>query len=202
MYPADAGSNSELTRTAPEYSMTHPDRERRVRFRLRTIMLMVISVGLGACSTMVTGGIPPSAFEFHPTIPAGGGQPAGWKVAQVVIMLGSASTSGPRAVWCDIEVGLPQVNYLAPVLDEEAQVVCAAAADQAARLVLQQGLEVSALICQRFQAEMAAVISKSIPGVRVTKIQTPGFQPKRFPEVDEVGLRGFPVGRSLSSLNR
>ena len=73
---------------------------------------------------------------------------------------------------------------------------------QAARLVLQQGLEVSALICQRFQAEMAAVIRKSIPGVRVTKIQTPGFQPKRFPEVDEVGLRGFPARRSLSSLNR
>ena len=117
-------------------------------------------------------------------------------------MLGSASTPGPRAVWCDIEVGLPQVNYLAPVLDEEAQVVCAAAADQAARIVLQQELEVSALICQRFQAEMAAVIRKSIPGVRVTKIQTPGFQPKRFPEVDEVGLRGFPAARSLSSLNR
>jgi hypothetical protein len=112
MYPANAGSNSELTRPAPDYSMTHPDRERRVRFRLRAIMLIVVSVGLVACATIVTGGIPPSAFEFHPTVPAGGDQPAGWKVAQVVIMLGSASTSGPRAVWCDIEVGLPQVNYL------------------------------------------------------------------------------------------
>src|SRR5687767_12806864 len=112
--------------------MTYPDRERRVRLGLSAIMLMVISVGLGACSTIVTGGIPPNAFEFHPTVPVSGAQPAGWKVAQAVIMLGSSSSSAPRAVWCDIEVGLPQVNYLAPVLDEEAQAVCAAAADQAA----------------------------------------------------------------------
>jgi len=169
---------------------------------LRTIAFMVVSLWLGACATIVTGGIPPSSFEFHPTVPVGGGQPGGWKVAQVIILLGSVSSSGPRAVWCDIEVGIPQVNHLGPVLEEEAQVACAAAADQASRVVLQQRLEVSALICKRFQEEMEALISKSIPGVRVTKIQTPGFQPKRFPEGDEVGLRGFPAGRSLSSINR
>lgn len=169
---------------------------------LRTVALMVVSLWLGGCSTIVTGGISPSAFEFHPMVPIGGVQPGGWKVAQVIILLGSASVSGPRAVWCDIEVGLPQVNYLGPVLDEEAQGACAAAADQASRVVLQQRLEVSALICRRFQEEMEAIISKSIPGVRVTKIQTPGFQPKRFPEGDEVGLRGFPADRSLSSVHR
>lgn len=169
---------------------------------LRTIALMVVSLWLGACSTIVTGGIPPSAFEFHPTVPVVRWQPGGWKVAQVIILLGSASPSGPRAVWCDIEVGIPQVNYLGPVLDEEAQGVCAAAADQASRAVLQQRLEVSVLICKRFQEEMEAIISRSIPGVRVTKIQTLGLQPKRFPDGDEMGLRGFPASRSLSSLNR
>jgi hypothetical protein len=46
---------------------------------------------------------------------------------------------------------------------------------------------------------MEAIISKSIPGVRVTKIQTPGFQPKRFP--DELGLRGFPTSRGFASVN-
>jgi hypothetical protein len=94
------------------------------------------------------------------------------------------------------------MNYLGLILEEEAQGACAAAADHASRVVLQQGLEVSALICRRFQEEMEAIISKSIPGARVTKIQTPGFQPKRFPEGDEVGLRGFPAGRSLSSIHR
>jgi len=114
---------------------------------MRTIALMVASLWLGACATMVT-------------------------------------------------------NYLGPVLDEEAQVACAAACDQASRVVLQQGLDVSALICKRLQEEMEAIISKSIPGVRVTKIQTPGLQPKRFPDGDEVGLRGFPASRGLSSINR
>jgi hypothetical protein len=169
---------------------------------MKTIALMAVCLWLGACATIVTGGISPSAFEFHPTVPTGGWQLGGWKVAQVIILLGSASPSGPRAVWCDIEVGIPQVNFLGPVLDAEAQVACAAASDQASRVVLQQGLEVSALICQRFQAEMEDLISQSIPGVRVTKIQTPGFQPKRFPDGDDVGLRGFPVGRSLSSIPR
>jgi hypothetical protein len=88
------------------------------------------------------------------------------------------------------------------VLDEEAQAVCAAGADHASRVVLQQRLEVSALICKRFQEEMELIISKSIPGVRVTKIQTAGLQPKRFPEGDEVGLRGFPAGHSFSSITR
>jgi hypothetical protein len=169
---------------------------------LRTVALVAISLALGACAVIVTGGIPPSSFEFHPIVPVGGWQPGGWKVAQVIILLGSASPAGPRAVWCDIEVGIPQVNHLGPVLDEEAQGACAAAADQTSRVVLQQRLEVSALICKRFQEEMEAFISRSIPGVRVTKIQTPGLQPKRFPAGDEVGLRGFPAGRSLSSVNR
>jgi hypothetical protein len=169
---------------------------------LRTIALVVVCLWLGACATMIMGGIPPSAFEFHSTVPIGEWQPGGWKVAQVIILLGRASASGPRAVWCDVEVGIPQVNYLGPVLDAEAQGVCAAASDHASRVVLQQRLEVSALICKRFQEEMEALIGKSIPGVRVTKIQTPGFQPKRFPDGDEVGLRGFPADRGLSSINR
>jgi hypothetical protein len=168
----------------------------------RTIALMVVSLWLGACATIVMGGIPPSSFEFHPTVPVGVGRPGGWKVAQVIIMLGNVSSSGPRAVWCDIEVGLPQVNHLGPVLDEEAQVVCAAAADNASRVVLQRRMDVSVHGCKRFQEEMEAIISKSIPGVRVTKIQTPGFQPKRFPDGDEVGLRGFPAGYSLSAIGK
>jgi hypothetical protein len=147
------------------------------------------------------GGIPPSSFEFHPTVPIGRLQPGGWKVAQVIILLGSSSVSGPRGVWCDIEVGTPQVNYLGPVLDEVAQGICATAADQAARTVLQQRLEVSALICRRFQEEMEAIISRSIPGVRVTKIQTPGFQPKRFPDGEELGQLGFPARHRLSAIN-
>ena len=167
---------------------------------LRTIALIVVSLWLGACATLVTGGISPHSFEFHPLVPTGAWQLGGWKIAQVIILLGSASPSGPRAVWCDIEVGIPQVNHLGPVLDEEAQAACAAASDQASRVVFQQGMEVSALICKRFQEEMEAILRPSIPGVRVTKIQTPGFQPKRFPDGDEVGLRGFPAGRSLSSL--
>jgi len=168
---------------------------------LRTLTLLAVSLWLGACATVVTGGIPPTSFEFHPTVPIGGGPPGGWRVAQVVILLGSVSSPGPRAVWCDIEVGLPQVTHLGPVLEEQAQVACAAAADQASRVVLQQRLEVSALICKRFQEEMEAILSKSIPGVRVTKIQTPGIRPKRFPDGDEVRLRGFPADRSLSSIN-
>lgn len=96
---------------------------------MKTIVLRLVPLWLGACATMVVGGIPPSSFEFHPTVPVGGGLPGGWMVAQVVIQLGRASPSGPQAVWCDIEVGLPQVNYLGPVSNEAAQVTCAAAAD-------------------------------------------------------------------------
>lgn len=182
--------------------MTPPGREKFGTLKLRAFARLVVFLGLGACSTIVTGGIPPSSFEFHPLVPIGGGQPGGWKVAQVVILLGSASPSGPRAVWCDIEVGLPEVSYLGPVLDEEAQAICAAGADQASRLVLQKGLEVSALICRRFQEEMEAIIGRSIPGARVTKIQTPGLQPMRFPDGDDVGLRGFPAGPSYSFRNK
>ncbi len=173
----------------------------RLPLVLRTAALVIGSLCLGACATVVMGGIPPGFFEFHPTVPVGRLQPGGWKIAQVIILVGRSSISGPRAAWCDIEVGVPQVTYLGPVLDEEAQGVCAAAADQAARVVLQQRLEVSALICRRFQEEMEAIISRSIPGVRVTKIQTPGFQPKRFPDGDEVGQLGFPAGRRFSAIN-
>ncbi len=164
-------------------------------------LLMAGALFLGACATIVMGGIPPGSFEFHPTVFIGKAHPGGWKVAQVIIMLGSSSVSGPRGVWCDIEVGTPQVNYLGPVLDEMAQGVCAAAADQAARTVLRQGLGISALICKRFQEEMETIISRSIPGVRVTKIQTPGLQPKRFPDGDELGLLRFPARRGLSAIN-
>ena len=123
-------------------------------------------------------------------------------VAQVVIQLGSASSLGPQAVWCDIEVGVPQVNYLGPVSSEAAQTTCAATADQAARLVLQQKLTMSALVCKRFQERMEAIITKSIPGVRVTKIQTPGFQPKRFPDGDDIGQLQWPASHALTSNNR
>ncbi|EPX65045.1 hypothetical protein D187_000470 [Cystobacter fuscus DSM 2262] len=49
---------------------------------------------------------------------------------------------------------------------------------------------------------MEALISQSIPGVRVTKIQTAGLQPRRFPDGDDFGLLGWPASRRLSSINR
>jgi hypothetical protein len=133
-----------------------------------------------ACATFVQGGIPPSSFEFRNVVPVSPKEPSGWKVAKVKILLGRISPTFPAAAYCDIEVGIPEINLRGLVLDEFAQLEAAAAADAAARLVLSQGLP-TAVLCRRFQEEMERILSATIPGVRVTKFLTPNVPYKTFP---------------------
>ncbi|MDC0714150.1 hypothetical protein POL68_37135 [Stigmatella sp. ncwal1] len=86
-----------------------------------TLGFLLLTLELTACTTVVMGGIPPATFEFHTVIATRGAKPGGWKVAQVVILLGRISETNPRGIWCDIEIGVPQIHYLGPVLDAEAR---------------------------------------------------------------------------------
>jgi hypothetical protein len=148
----------------------------------RTLVESLVLLVMAACATLVVGGIPPSSFEFHGIVPLDTSPPGGWKVAQIVIMLGHLSESGPQPAWCDVEVGVPEYNIDGPVLDVEAQELCALAADRAAQVALKEQGLASAVLCRRFISEMEAFLRQSIKGATVTKFRTPGISPKRYPE--------------------
>ncbi|MBN1208227.1 MAG: hypothetical protein JXB05_25425 [Myxococcaceae bacterium] len=103
-------------------------------------------------------------------------------MAQVVILLGHLSAASSQPVWCDVEVGVPAFNIDGPILEEEAQLMAAMAADRAAQVALKHRGLASALLCRRFIEEMEATLRQSIKGATVTKFRTLGITPRHFPE--------------------
>lgn len=149
--------------------------------RVVLLGLVLVCALQWACTSIVQGGIPPSAFDFRNVVPVSQKDPSGWKVAKVKILLGRLSPAFSAAAYCDIEVGIPEINLRGPVPDGFAQLEAAAAADSAARTVLSQGIHPTAILCRSFQEEMERILSAAIPGVRVTKFLSLNVPYKTFP---------------------
>jgi hypothetical protein len=109
----------------------------RAQALLRRTGVLIGSFVLAAC-TIVGGGIPPSQFHFVRVVAPRGAGEGGWKVAQVAILLNRVSPMFPVSAICEVEVQVPEINYLGPVPDELAQVRAAEAANAAARIVLRE----------------------------------------------------------------
>ncbi|WNG34604.1 hypothetical protein F0U61_13850 [Archangium violaceum] len=75
------------------------------------LLLGAMMLLLDACATVSGGHIPPSAFEFHDVVSEQGPEPGGWKIAQVNILLSRVSRHRPLHAWCDVEVGVPIINW-------------------------------------------------------------------------------------------
>jgi hypothetical protein len=125
-----------------------------------------------ACVSFVGGegdgsGISPSQFMFEPYVPADSLEPGGWKAARVIISLVRKSEEdGVRFVPCQVQVEVPESNFLGVISDEFAQREAAKAADAAVKRVLPQGL-MSAEMCRRFRDEMQMLLQGPVPGARV-----------------------------------
>ncbi len=145
------------------------------------LVLILAALCTSACGSIVAGGIPPSTFQFHSIIPHSEPGTGGWKVAQVNVMLGRISKVNPDGVWCDVEIGAPEVNWKGLVLDSKLQIACAQASDRAARFALRQRAATSAALCTLYRNKMLEIMTKVIPGVDVTKFKTPGIKPQTFP---------------------
>ncbi len=146
----------------------------------RWLLLWAALMQASGCMTVVAGGIPPSTFQFHSIIPYVGPSEGGWKVAKVLVLLGRLSSLMPSGSYCDVEIGVPEVNHQGPVSDSFAQVQAALAADETARLVLREKLP-TALLCRRFIAELDRSLKATIPGAKVTKFSMVGVPHTTFP---------------------
>jgi hypothetical protein len=141
---------------------------------------------LQACTDQfVVGSIPPAAFQFINVVPHDGVGTGGWKVAQVVILLGKLSPWYPETTLCEVEVGVPEANRKGPVPDSVAQVEAAGAADEAARHVLKKKRLPTAVACEEFRRKMQSVLTEPtmdlIPGAQVTGFQRTGIPRTTFP---------------------
>lgn len=150
----------------------------------RSICLLA-SMFLAACmEPLVLGHIPPTTFHFTSVVPRSGSEASGWKVAQVVILLGRLSSRYPETTLCEIEVGVPELNKDGVVLDEAAQVKAAQAADAAAARVLKERLP-TAMACADFRKTMQSIMGDpafgTLPGTRVGSFITPGIPRTTFP---------------------
>jgi hypothetical protein len=148
------------------------------------VLLLLLAV-LGACQLACVGGhIPPSMFQFSNVVPYTGPGTGGWKVAQVLILLGKISPMFSSAATCDVEVGVPERNWKGWVLDEFAQEKAAEAADKAARIVLREH-QPTALACDQFRKHMQSILGDpnfgTIPGATVTGFQRVGVPRTTFP---------------------
>ena len=148
-------------------------------FREVVMRLSVLLLGLAAllyataCVSFVGGdggggGISPSQFKFEPYVPEDVLEPGGWKAARVIITLVRKSDEGIRIVPCEVQVEVPEANYLGFVTDELAQTEAAKAADAAVEQELPHGL-MSEVMCERFRKRMREILKISIPGVRIRK---------------------------------
>jgi GTP cyclohydrolase I len=99
-------------------------------------------------------------------------------------MLGRISTVFPDAATCEIEVGVPEVNFNGSISDEFAQVTAAKAADEAARIVFRER-QPTVLVCEHFRRHMERIMGDwtvgLIPGTRITSFKTLGVPRKKFP---------------------
>lgn len=160
----------------------------RVRWCRHAVLLpfMVAGTMQVACATPTpfTGGrIDPSAFHFTNTVPHDGPGTGGWKVAQVNILMARLSTVLPEGVWCDVEVGVPEVNFKGPVSDAYARIESAVAADMAAQSTLQERLP-TAILCGSCREQMRNNLRVPIPGSDVSKFKTAGVPRTRYPADD------------------
>jgi hypothetical protein len=149
--------------------------------RVVLLLLAVLSAAQLAC---VGGHIPPSIFEFANVVPYTGPEGGGWKVAQVLVLLGRISPRFSSTATCDIEVGVPEKNRTGLVSNEFAQQEAAKAADKAARIVLREK-QPTALACQQFREHMQRILGDlergAIPGARVTGFLRVDVPRKTFP---------------------
>lgn len=149
------------------------------------LWIMVLGLPLSACGDpIVFGRIPPSTFQFTSVVPADRERSSGWKVAQVIILLGRLSPRYPEAAFCQIEIGVPELSGGLHISTVAAQKAAATAADEAARLVLEQRLP-TAVACEEFRKTMRTLMSERgaayIPGVRVSAFNTGGIPQQTFP---------------------
>jgi hypothetical protein len=144
-------------------------------------LLALLCTCLPAC---VGGHIPPSLFQFTNVVPYTGPEGGGWKVAQVVVLMGKISPLFSSTAVCEIEVGVPERNLKGWVTDEIAQVEAARAADEAARIVLREH-QPTALACDQFRKHMRGILGDlnfgTIPGATVTAFQRVGVPRQTFP---------------------
>ncbi|REG29590.1 hypothetical protein ATI61_107286 [Archangium gephyra] len=142
----------------------------------RRVLLLALAVLLyaTACVSFVDKdgaweGISPSRFMFKSYVPPDAAGPGGWKAARIIINLARQSGDGRlQLVPCQVQVEVPEANYLGSISDALAQTEAAKAADAAAEIVLTQGL-FSAEMCGRFHEEMRKRLEIPIPGARVRK---------------------------------
>ncbi|HYV49459.1 MAG TPA: hypothetical protein VFA20_31590 [Myxococcaceae bacterium] len=147
----------------------------RIRIRLRAIACIFALV---ACPSEVIGSIPPSQFHFKNVVkPGHASEPGGWKAAQVIITLGDRY----GVATCKIEVGVPERNKEDIIGDQLAQQAAAGAADEAARIVLGRGPNLSAVRCRQFIDEMDGLLSRAILGAKVSSFTIAGLQPTTWP---------------------
>jgi hypothetical protein len=148
----------------------------RVRIGMRAITCIL---ALAACPEGVIGSIPPSQFHFKNVVKPDpmGDEPSGWKAAQVFITLGDRYT----AAVCQIEVGVPERNGKEIVTDLAAQRAAAMAADEAARIVLGRGPNLSAERCRQFIEEMNRRIKLTISGGKVTSFTRFDLEVTKWP---------------------
>jgi hypothetical protein len=139
------------------------------------------------CATQlacVGGHIPPSMFQFANVVPYTPPGTGGWKVAQVVILMGKISPAFSSTAVCEIEVGVPEMNVNGWVTNEFAQGAAAKAADEAARIILREN-QPTALACDQFRRHMARILGDrnwgTIPGAQVTGFQRVGVPRMTFP---------------------
>lgn len=152
------------------------------------LLLLAASVLQIACTgPQVVGRIPPSTFQFHTVVPQSGSSKGGWKVAQVVVLLGRISPVFPEASSCDIEVGVPAFSWQGRITNATAQQVAASSADEAARWVFAERSP-TALMCQDFRVKIEALMNDSTRGFFIAGARVTGFKswnieitPRTFP---------------------
>jgi hypothetical protein len=152
--------------------------------RVARLLLAVACTLLAACTDpVVLGSIPPSTFQFTNVVPRGRGA-GGWKVAQVVILLGRLAPWYPETALCNIEVGVPEAIAARTIATATAQQAAADAADEAARRVLKKRLP-TALACDELRTTMQSImldpLKGNIPGTRVRGFIEVGIPQTTFP---------------------
>jgi hypothetical protein len=145
-------------------------------------LLVIAGALLAACTEpIVFGSIPPSTFQFVNVVPHDGKGAGGWKVAQVIILLGRLSPRYPETTACDVEVGMPEETSKSRISDEKAQRAAARAANSAAREVLTERLPTGQACIQFRQAMERALNQGGIVGAKVTGFQQTGVPQRTFP---------------------
>lgn len=155
----------------------------RLSLTTRGILSFLAVLGLAQLAC-VGGHIPPSIFQFQNVVPYTPPDQGGWKVAQVVVLMGKISPIFSSTSVCEIEVGVPEKNVNGWVTNEFAQAEAAKAADEAARIVLREH-QPTALACNQFRKHMASILGDrtfgTIPGTQVTGFQRVGVPRTTFP---------------------